>query len=387
MKHAKSISDYSALEQHLLNDFQRDMSLSKTPFARMANRLDVREDVIIDSIKSLQDRGAISRIGPVFRPNTVGVSTLAAMALPDQELVNVARIINNFAEVNHNYQRDHKYNLWFVVTASSEMHLEEVLYDIEQQTDYPLMSLPMLKDYFIDLSFNLINLDAEQAISGRTDSKTVPPDIRIDVTSAENRTLIAAVGNGLPIVNRPYAKIARELNTTESEVISRLQQLMDNGSIKRYGVVVRHKELGYTANGMVVWDVPETRVDELGTCIGKYNCVTLSYQRPRQLPQWPYNLFTMVHGRHQQEVIEKVAGIALDCGLQDTDHTILFSTRRFKQRGAQYSQPTRPVGDTGANPLYTKVVAGEFAGESAPGLTAHSILGNEFHQPCEYDAG
>ncbi|NOR42126.1 MAG: Lrp/AsnC family transcriptional regulator [Gammaproteobacteria bacterium] len=150
-----SINNFSTLEQHLLNDYQRDMSLSATPYADMAKQLGVSEEKILESINSLQDRGVISRVGPVFRPNRIGVSTLAAMAIPEQDVECVARIISAFPEVNHNYQREHEYNLWFVVTASSAEHLDIVLYEIEQHTEYPLMSLPMLDDYFIDLGFNL----------------------------------------------------------------------------------------------------------------------------------------------------------------------------------------------------------------------------------------
>jgi len=155
--------------------------------------------------------------------------------------------------------------------------------------------------------------------------------------TTDDRALIKAVQRGLPISSRPYAEIAEQLGATEQDVIARLQQLMDKGAIKRYGVVVRHKELGYTANGMVVWDIPDDRVDEIGMCIGKYSSVTLSYRRPRRLPEWSYNLFTMIHGSNREEVTKKVEEIVNSCGLQDIKHTILFSTRRFKQRGASYS--------------------------------------------------
>lgn len=155
--------------------------------------------------------------------------------------------------------------------------------------------------------------------------------------SSQDRALIRLVEQGLPISSRPYAVIAGQLNSSEQEVVSRLQRLIDNGAIKRYGVVVRHRELGYRANGMVVWDVPDERVDELGQCIGRYACVTLSYRRPRQLPQWRYNLFTMVHGCDREEVCQRVAEIIESCALQDIEHDILFSSRRFKQRGASYN--------------------------------------------------
>lgn len=156
--------------------------------------------------------------------------------------------------------------------------------------------------------------------------------------TVEDRALIKAVEQGLPIVSRPYAEVAEKLNISEQDVISRLQWLMDNDAIKRYGVVVRHKELGYTANGMVVWNVPDDKVEELGICIGKDACVTLSYRRPRRLPEWPYNLFTMIHGCNREEVTKRVEEIVKKYGLQKISHTILFSTRRFKQRGASYAQ-------------------------------------------------
>lgn len=152
---ADNSTSFSALEKHLLNDFQHDLPLSATPFAELAERLGVSEHEVLNTIAKLQDDGVISRIGPVFTPNRIGVSTLAAMSIPQQQLECVARIISAFPEVNHNYERDHEFNLWFVVTASSEEHLEIVLHEIEQHAEFPLMSLPMLEDYYIDLGFNL----------------------------------------------------------------------------------------------------------------------------------------------------------------------------------------------------------------------------------------
>jgi DNA-binding Lrp family transcriptional regulator len=146
---------FSTVEKRLLNDFQHDLSLSATPYADMADKLGVSEDEVLNTISKLQHDGVISRVGPVFTPNRIGVSTLAAMSIPENELECVARIISAFPEVNHNYERDHEFNLWFVVTASSEEHLDIVLHEIEQHAEYPLMSLPMLEDYFIDLGFKL----------------------------------------------------------------------------------------------------------------------------------------------------------------------------------------------------------------------------------------
>lgn len=146
---------FSELEKHIINDFQQDLPLSSTPFADMAERLGVSENEVLNTVNKLQESGVISRVGPVFTPNRIGVSTLAAMSIPSEDLECVARIISAFPEVNHNYEREHEFNLWFVVTASSEEHLAIVLHEIEQHAEYPLMLLPMMKDYFIDLGFKL----------------------------------------------------------------------------------------------------------------------------------------------------------------------------------------------------------------------------------------
>jgi DNA-binding Lrp family transcriptional regulator len=146
---------YSKLEQRLLNDFQHDLPLSAAPYADLARQLGVYETTILENLQRLQTEGVISRVGPVFRPNRVGVSTLAAMAVPADELESVAAIVNDFAEVNHNYERDHHFNLWFVVIAPDDKNLQAVLEAIEQRCGYPVLDLPMQDDYFIDLGFEL----------------------------------------------------------------------------------------------------------------------------------------------------------------------------------------------------------------------------------------
>jgi len=154
--------------------------------------------------------------------------------------------------------------------------------------------------------------------------------------TAFETALIEAIGHGLPLVSRPYAEIAERLGRDEQEVIDGIGRIMMRGDLKRFGVVVRHRQLGYRANGMVVWNIPDSRIDELGHCISRYPFVTLCYQRPRRPPAWPYNLFSMIHGRDRDAVIEQVAQVVRQCGLQDIEHEILFSPRCFKQRGAAY---------------------------------------------------
>jgi DNA-binding Lrp family transcriptional regulator len=148
-------SQLGMLEKHLLNDFQHGLPLVPRPFAELAEKLGTTEDNVIETLKILQAQGYVSRVGAVFRANTIGASTLAAMAVPEDRLEAVAGLVNGYTEVNHNYQREHHFNLWFVVTAADEDTLHAVLQDIEQRTGLTVLYLPMLEDFHIDLGFDL----------------------------------------------------------------------------------------------------------------------------------------------------------------------------------------------------------------------------------------
>ncbi len=165
---------------------------------------------------------------------------------------------------------------------------------------------------------------------------------------ATDEALLAAISDGLPLVATPYAAIGDGIGLSEAEVISRLRAMVESGVIKRFGVIVRHHELGFAANAMVVWDIEDTCVPEIGEAIAANPCVTLCYERPRRLPDWPYNLFAMIHGRDRDAVLGKVAEINRTAGLGSRPNDVLFSLRRFKQRGAHYCRPAAPALRRGA---------------------------------------
>ena len=160
------------------------------------------------------------------------------------------------------------------------------------------------------------------------------------------RALLAAIEDGLPLVARPYAEVAARLGADEATVIDALRVLLETGIVRRLGVVVRHRRLGYRANAMVVWDVPDDDVDAVGARLGADPAVRLCYRRPRRPPAWPYNLFTMVHGRDRAAVYGEIDGLASRHGLGGVPRAVLFSRRAFKQRGARYAN-RREAGGTG----------------------------------------
>jgi len=315
-----------ATDFQLVNPWQRDFPLAPRPFAAIGAKISLPEEKVISRYTELQRRGILDRIGPVFRPNTVGASSLAAMAVPEQRLAAVAALVSAERGVNHNYEREHFYNLWFVATGATPAEVEAILSRIERATGIKVLRLPLIEELHIDLGFDL---DTHAVPRG-----PVPAQMR--PISAEEKKLVAAVTGGLPLVAEPYAAIAAQLGTSEGEVIAQLERMLGDGRIRRIGAVIRHRRLGYQANAMAVWDVPDHLAGEVGRRLAADRAVTLCYLRARALPEWPYNLYCMIHGRERGRVLDELRRLRRDCGLEAWPHAVLFSTHCFSQRAAAY---------------------------------------------------
>jgi len=319
-----------SLDFRLINEFQRDFPLEPQPFAEIAYRLCVDEETVLAALQRLRGEGVVSRVGAVFAPRRVGASTLAALAAPPEQLEEIAARVSARPEVNHNYEREHHYNLWFVVTARDEAHLAEALAAIERDTGCQVISLPLEHEFYIDLGFDLAGVCKAPCTTRRIEAG----DLR-ELTLPEQK-LMGALQHGLELVPQPFARLGEQAGLDEQEVIATLKRWRGEGLIKRFGVVVRHHELGYTANAMVVWDLPDEDVERVGRLLAAEPEVTLCYRRRRHAPEWPYNLFCMIHGRARGEVEAAAARLRERLGLAQVPHAVLFSRRRFKQRGAHY---------------------------------------------------
>lgn len=325
------------LDFALVNDWQRGFPLTERPYLELARRLGTAETEVIERLRVLAAAGAISRIGAVFRPHALGWSTLAAVSAPEHRIEAVAQIINSYTEVNHNYEREHAFNLWFVATAPSRERVEAVLAEIGRAAASPVLDLPMQEDFHIDLGFDLRH-HAQQTSRPHHDPARRPREaITPPQLDRADHALAAALEGGIMLSPRPYAVLAARLGTSEEAVLARIARLLKLGVIRRFGVVVRHRELGYAANAMVVWDVPDAEVSHVGRQLASQSAVTLCYRRPRRLPDWRYNLFSMVHGQDRQDVLAEIARMRQALGLEHLSCQPLFSRRRFKQCGARYS--------------------------------------------------
>lgn len=323
-------------EQSLLNDFQRDFLLVPRPYAEIGARLGISETRVILILRQLTASGKVSRVGATFVPGRVGAATLAAVSVPQDRLQDVAGMVSACPEVNHNYERDHHFNLWFVVTGPDERHVDTAVRRIEQVADCGrVLTLPMVEAYHADLGFDIFgSVPAGAGLARRT---TPREESQMPVVfSASERALAAALEEGLPLVSRPYAALGRSAGLSESSVIAILKGWLESRIVNRIGVIVRHHELGFNANVMAVWNVPDIEVRSIGSGIAQEEYVTLCYQRRRHLPEWSYNLFCMIHGASRGQVRVQVAELNRKHGLERYSHAVLFSRQRFKQRGARY---------------------------------------------------
>jgi siroheme decarboxylase len=313
----------------LLNGWQHDFPLVAQPFERIARTVGRDAATVRAAYAAMQRDGALSRIGGVFGRGAGGAATLAAMQVPAPRLVAVAAGVSAHAGVNHNYEREHALNLWFVVTGGDAAAVEATVCAIERETGLPVLRLPMERAYRIDLGFAL---HARTAAAPMRDG---PRAHDAEPVAAADRPLAAAVEAGLPLVDRPYAAWADASGRTEAQVLDRLQGWLDRGTLRRFGAVVRHHELGFAANAMAVFDVPAAQVDTCGAALAVEAGVTLAYRR-RRAKAWPYNLYAMVHGRDRHAVDAVLDRVIAHAGLHDCPRAVLFSTRRFKQTGGRY---------------------------------------------------
>lgn len=323
----------------LLNGWQRDFPLQRDPFAPIAAAVGASVPTVLEQFARLQQDGALGRIGGVFAPGAGGAALLAAMAVPAGALDAVAAQVSAHPGVNHNYEREHAFNLWFVMTGADAAAVEQAMRDLEARSGHAALRLRMQRAYRIDLGFDLRGRTAGAMPAPRRRGAVVP-------IAAADRPLAACVEAGLPLVAQPFDVWAAQTGRPPDAVLATLRGWLDGGALRRFGCVVRHHELGFDANAMTVFDVPDDAVDACGEALAAQPGVTLAYRRERA-GAWPYNLYGMVHGTDRAAVREVLDRAIARSGLATYRREVLFSRRRFKQTGARRFRP--PVAEERAD--------------------------------------
>ncbi|GHB40443.1 heme biosynthesis protein [Pseudovibrio japonicus] len=315
----------------LVDRWQHNFPLVPKPFNIIGREAGVRASQAIRRFEQLVEDGVISRIGAVLAPNTVSASCLAAVAAPPHFVETAAQIINDEPGVNHNYLRENDLNIWFVVVERDRATLEATLARIEQATNLVVHAFRMEKAFHLDLGFSLTQQ--------RVDKKApMLPPVDLSVLEADDYALLEELSDGIPLSDRPFLRLALKLGRSETLVLDRLKVLQGAGIIRRFGVVVRHRSIGYRANAMSVWNVRDEHVDEVGAMFSADPMVSLCYQRNREMPLWPYNLYTMTHANSREEALEVINRLSAMATQHVMSSNVLFSTKCFKQRGARLSR-------------------------------------------------
>ncbi|MDO5647877.1 AsnC family transcriptional regulator [Paracoccus sp. (in: a-proteobacteria)] len=313
------------IDLRLMDEFQRDFPLVPRPFAVMGRALGIAETDVIARLRALQSSGHITRVGATCRPNSAGASTLAALAVPADRIEPIAAIVGAEPGVNHSYLREDDWNLWFVATAPDADGLAASLARIEAASGLRVLSLPLVTPYNIDLGFRL---------SGPARAMQADRPADLSVLRPCDRALMQSLSAGLDLVAQPFAALAERLERTESDIIARIGQLAAARLLTRVGVIVRHRRLGYRANAMVVWQVPDDRIDAAGRALAATPGVTLSYRRRVVPGVWEWPLFCMIHAQSREQARTVLDAARAHPELSGAAHKVLFSTRCFKQTGA-----------------------------------------------------
>jgi len=328
-------------DKRLLDAIQDDFPLIDEPFHKLASLLNISSDDVIMRLKRLKSDGIIRRIGAIFDSKKLGYfSTLCAMKVPPHRVGEVAKIVNGYTGVTHNYIRDHDYNMWFTITARPQQELEKVIAQIKENSGIgELMELPAVRMFKIRVRFPMSELKTQDSRHKTQDWKLKTGDLRLEnvpgsaaILAAVEKNIIREVQGDIPLY-RPFETIADKLGIEVEELREKIQKMRAQGTIRRFGAIVRHRNLGFRANAMGVWIVPDNRAEEVGVKMAGFPQVSHCYQRPIR-PGWPYNLFTMIHGKSTGECEKTAKLISENTGIKD--YCLLYSTRELKKASMKY---------------------------------------------------
>jgi len=346
------MTDLDSVDRAILNAYQGGFPVIERPFEPAAAALrdhgvDVSAEELLDRVRHLDDDGVLTRFGALVNAEAIGgTATLVAMHAPEERFVEVTEQVNDHVEVAHNYRREHPHlNMWFVVSVADADRVDEVLAAIEDETGQETYNLPKQREFHVEAKFP-VEGPLEDLPDGIDRSDAGPavdldPDDDATLTPAE-RDLVVEIQGGLPLSATPYADVADAIGADTEWVVETIKRFEREGKVRRVGAVPNHYALGYSENGMTVWDVPDEVVDEVGPEVAALDFVTHCYRRPRHEGVWPYNFFAMTHGRDEAESqrrIEEVRELMADhWDVTDEDWDTLFSTEILKKTGIRLDE-------------------------------------------------
>lgn len=320
------------LDKEILNEIQWTFPLVSRPYSEIAKKFGISADEMMQRLRTLKQAGIVRQLSAIFDTRRLGYkSALVAMAISPDKLDQVANQINRHPGVSHNYERNHEYNLWFTLAVPPGGDLKsEIAKFSKLQGINKVRMLPTIKLFKIGVKLEMV--EDKKAEVRPTEEKKKINEVKF-VATEEDKNYIRELQKDLEIIERPFLKSSQRLCVTEEELLEKARYYEEIGVMRRFAAILRHREAGFLANGMIVWKVPEEKIVAIGAKLGAFPQVSHCYQRP-VYPDWPYNLFSMVHCKSSEEA--QVIAKQIENQVDIHDYKILFSSREFKKTRVEY---------------------------------------------------
>ncbi len=333
------------LDRRILDAVQTAFPLNERPFRVLGERLQLPEETLLTRLRALKESGLIRQLSAIFDSAALGYqSTLLAFELLPEALESAALRINSHPGVSHNYEREHRFNLWSTLTVPPEADLRSHARALARLADARnWLFLPAVRLFKIGVRFSMGEPEADSLETGRLesegDSGSLPhlPSREVPPLSAIEQAAVRALQTDLPLEIEPFSVLAQAHGLTCEQLLTLARQFLDRGAMRRFAAILRHRQAGYTANIMSAWNVPPEQAETAGKSMAAVSQVSHCYQRPTYPPDWPYSHYAMIHGRDDRETLQAVEAIRAATGLDD--YALLHSRREFKKVRVQYCAP------------------------------------------------
>ena len=318
------------MQDELLYQMQNAFPMTQRPFEEIAHALNATEEEVISTVQKLKDEKIIRQTSAIFDTKRLGYkSSLVAFKVPEENIDEAAQTINAHPGVSHNYLRNHDYNIWFTmaVAPDSGLGLEKTIEILKEQAGADdAIILPTLKMFKISVKMDTTGKRAKKEKVKKAAHK------EIELTP-QHIAVIKELQKDIAVTSEPYKEATEKLGLSYDEFFGIANALKESGVMRRFATILNHRKAGFGANAMSVWSVPEEKGEEIGRQMAEFSAVSHCYLRP-SYPNWPYNLFAMVHAKTQEECDTLIEEMAKESGL--TEYGKLYSTVEFKKQRLVY---------------------------------------------------
>ena len=319
------------MKDEILYRIQKSFPLVKRPFEEIAKELNISENEVIEILQKEKENKIIRQTSAIFDTKKLGyTSSLVAFEIAQDDIDEAVIILNSHPGISHNYERNHKYNIWFTlaIAPNSKSNLEDtiaILAKLTNAKDYII--LPTLKLFKISVKLDTTNQAEKKEKVARTDFKGME-------LNDYHYNIIKEAQNDIEITQEPFKKIIEKLDISYDEFFSVLNEFQETGVMRRFASILNHRHAGFGANAMVAWDIEEgEKGEEIGKIAASFSAVSHCYLRPKY-PTWNYNLFTMIHGKTKEDTQEVIENIAKE--IEYKSNMPLYSSREFKKVRIKY---------------------------------------------------